>query len=347
MSIPVCVGYCRVSTQEQAVSGYSLEAQKTALAKIYQERYADWPFQLLVDDGVSAFKVPLLKRPAGRNILKLPKGSVVLVTSFDRAWRNVKDYLHCREVLEACQIKLEVANAPFPTEGAIGKLVTTVLAAVAEWESNIRSERTRAGLQKKRQLRGRIREEPTGWVRQGNVLIPDKAYIASWLVQCILKRMGWHVEWIKGAMNATYSFYAGLQCVAPYWTDRRTEHLRNLVTEYEQAGVLEGVYHPHELPYSFSPEEVKKTLPPPGMLAGYFWSDMFQLHILCFASDGTAWMDGVKIEGKYRFRGMEWDPVDLLLFSRCRIGQRLEQLGPLGWGAGYAPPTKRVGIPKK
>ena len=54
-------GYCRVSTQEQAQNGISLETQKDLIANFIKEKYNREVDEWFIDDGVSG-TVPILER---------------------------------------------------------------------------------------------------------------------------------------------------------------------------------------------------------------------------------------------------------------------------------------------
>ena len=72
------IAYIRVSTQEQATEGVSLDAQRAKLNAYAAFRGLD--LDIIVDAGVSAAK-PLAKRPGGARLLAAVKSGAVASNS--------------------------------------------------------------------------------------------------------------------------------------------------------------------------------------------------------------------------------------------------------------------------
>ena len=85
--------YIRVSTEEQAVHGLSLEAQKEALLQHAKERGYSI-VDIYADEGITARKKLSNRKELQRllNDVKKDKVDVILVTKLDRWFRNIKDY---------------------------------------------------------------------------------------------------------------------------------------------------------------------------------------------------------------------------------------------------------------
>lgn len=85
--------YIRVSTEEQAVHGLSVDAQRYSLEQYAKSR--KWSvYGVYADEGISARK-PMAKRPALQRLLddiKAKKVQRVIFTKLDRWFRNVADY---------------------------------------------------------------------------------------------------------------------------------------------------------------------------------------------------------------------------------------------------------------
>lgn len=129
----VLVGYARVSTSEQNV-----EMQTTALHQQGCER-------IWVDQGVSGTKPPL-DRPEFADLWRqLRAGDILVVYRLDRLARNARAALEIVEAMEERGVALRSLDG-ITTEGAIGKLVLTIMAAVAEMEVSILRSRTKDGL---------------------------------------------------------------------------------------------------------------------------------------------------------------------------------------------------------
>ncbi|MEA3216165.1 MAG: hypothetical protein QOJ19_2321 [Acidimicrobiia bacterium] len=151
------VTYRRVSTEEQAVSGLGLEAQRTTLeAAIATRRWtvvAD-----LADEGVSA-TLPPHKRPGLAQALELlctRQADVLIVTKSDRLCRSVRDLLDLLDQAERCKFGVVALDSEVDTTTASGRLVATMVGAVAEWERRIIVERTRTALAAKKAAGARL-----------------------------------------------------------------------------------------------------------------------------------------------------------------------------------------------
>ena len=138
------VGYVRVSTDEQANEGVSLDAQRGKLAQ-----YADLHDLDLVateaDAGVSA---KTLDRPGLRVALyRLASGEAagLLIAKLDRLSRSVSDWNRLIEAYfgpVAGKELFSVADS-IDTRTAAGRMVLNILMSVAQWEREAIAERTR------------------------------------------------------------------------------------------------------------------------------------------------------------------------------------------------------------
>ena len=125
--------YVRVSTEEQAQSGYSIPAQIEKLQAMCKSQ--DW--QLLpayVDDGYSGKD---MDRPAMQRLLadgRKKKFSVILVYKLDRVSRRLSDLVSLGEQLERQGIGLRSITEPFDTTNPAGKLLFNMLGSFAQFE---------------------------------------------------------------------------------------------------------------------------------------------------------------------------------------------------------------------
>ena len=134
------IGYARVSTQDQ-----NLDLQLDALKKADCEK--------VFTDKVSGAKK---QRPGlDQMIRELRKGDVIVVWKLDRLGRSLKHLVELVEQLMEMGVGLQSLNDPIDTTTAQGKLIFNIFASLAEFERNIISERTKAGLEAAR-ARGRL-----------------------------------------------------------------------------------------------------------------------------------------------------------------------------------------------
>ncbi|MFC1482191.1 recombinase family protein [Myxococcota bacterium] len=161
------VAYIRVSTDEQAVEGISLDAQQASIGAYCTLRNLEL-VDLVADPGVSGAK-PLARRAGGQRVLELIKdrlvGGVVAV-KLDRVFRSAVDCLGTVENWDKDEVAfhlLDFGGTSIDTSTAIGKMFLTMAAGFAEFERNLTAERTSAALQRKIERRERVGRVPFGY----------------------------------------------------------------------------------------------------------------------------------------------------------------------------------------
>ena len=141
---------CRVSTEEQALHGDSLEAQETALVEHAKANNMKI-YKIYRDEGYSARK-PVLKRPAMIELLedvKAGKIDMVIFTKLDRWFRNVSEYHKIQEILERNKVVWKAILEDYNTATADGRLKVNIMLSVAENEADRTSERIKFVFQSK------------------------------------------------------------------------------------------------------------------------------------------------------------------------------------------------------
>jgi site-specific DNA recombinase len=150
------VGYIRVSTEDQAMTGVSLPAQRDKL-KAYASLYGLELVSIEEDDGVSA---KTLDRPALRRALAMidqGQADGLLIAKLDRLSRSVRDWdeLIAGYFGEKAGKQLWSVADSIDTRTAAGRLVLNVLMSVAQWEREAIAERTKDALRHKIKTRSR------------------------------------------------------------------------------------------------------------------------------------------------------------------------------------------------
>lgn len=139
------LGYVRVSTAEQAESGYGLAAQERLIRDTAARR--DWELvDVIVDAGESgkSLERPGLKRALERVAAGDTDG--LLVAKLDRLSRSVIDFGLLLEWFTEAEATLVALDLGVDTSTPGGRLVANVFASVAEWERDTIAARTRDGL---------------------------------------------------------------------------------------------------------------------------------------------------------------------------------------------------------
>lgn len=147
------VGYVRVSSQEQADSGQSIEAQAERIRSYCEMRHLVLDC-MVVDAGVSG-GIPIGQREGGRKVLDAIKNgaSGVVAVKLDRLFRSAADCLATVEAWDKAGIALhlvDMGGQTVDTGTSAGKLFLTMLSGFAEFERSIGGERTSAVLQAKK-----------------------------------------------------------------------------------------------------------------------------------------------------------------------------------------------------
>ena len=139
------IGYARVSTNDQNLD-LQTDALKAAGCK-----------KIFSDQGVSGAKA---ERPELDKALdQIRKKDVLVIWKLDRLGRSLKDLLSIVESLKEQGAHFASIQDGFDTSTASGKMVFSVIGAMAEYERNLTRERTRAGLAAAR-ARGRMGGRP-------------------------------------------------------------------------------------------------------------------------------------------------------------------------------------------
>jgi DNA invertase Pin-like site-specific DNA recombinase len=126
------VGYARTSTRDQ-IAGFEAQIRDLKAARaerIYQEHVSS-----------------VAKRPELAAMMDYVRaGDTVLVTKIDRLARSVPDLLHIVDQLKAKGVELRILNLGLDTGTATGKMMLTVIGAIATFEREMMLERQIEGI---------------------------------------------------------------------------------------------------------------------------------------------------------------------------------------------------------
>ena len=170
------IGYIRVSTEQQALEGVSLQAQREKI-EAYCKLQGLSLVDLIEDQGVSG-AVSLCDRPGGIQIaasLKKHKARHVVALKLDRLFRDAADALTQTKAWDEQGIGLhliDIGGQSINTSTAMGRMFLTMMSGFAELERNLIAERTSIALQSMKARREVYCALPLGYAGQNGKLIP-------------------------------------------------------------------------------------------------------------------------------------------------------------------------------
>ena len=139
----IIYGYARVSSKEQAENS-SLESQKKELVREGVEEE-----NIFFEVGSATDS--LEKRPVFWKLLDktLKEGDSLVVSKLDRCSRNTLGFLQLKNLLSEKGVSFRVLDLPedYLDNSASSQLISTALAAIAEFENARRRERQRQGIE--------------------------------------------------------------------------------------------------------------------------------------------------------------------------------------------------------
>lgn len=196
----ICVAcYCRVSTDEQAKFGFSIQAQKDVLEKYCKEH--NYKYKFYIDEGISASS---MKRPALQKMLNdLSTFDMIIFTKLDRLSRNVLDANTINKMLidNNCTMKA-IDEDDIDTSTADGTFIFNLKVSLAQREIEKTSERINFVFENKRE-KGEV---TSGSKKYGYDIINKKLEINKEEAENILNLYQYFVK-VNGDMKETYSYF--------------------------------------------------------------------------------------------------------------------------------------------
>lgn len=161
------VGYCRVSTDEQAQHGVSLDAQESRI-RDYAERQGLELLAVIRDEGVSG-TVPLMARPGGADVLRWMAGAGHLIACApDRLSRDAADAIRLVRDWDRAGVRLHLTDSGGlrETKTATGRLHANLDAVLAQHTRDMIAEKTAVAMQHMSARGEHVGRAPRGWVVQ-------------------------------------------------------------------------------------------------------------------------------------------------------------------------------------
>jgi DNA invertase Pin-like site-specific DNA recombinase len=199
------IAYCRVSTEEQAKEGVSLDAQEARI-RAYCTMAGLTLVAVIRDEGVSGADL-LAARPGGAVLLRTigrREAQHVVAVRLDRVFRDAVDCLGTVKAWKKASVSVhfvDLGGAALDTSSAMGKFFLNIMAAVAEMERNLIAERVSAAIQHKKAQRQAYGPTPYGFDRLGDGLIPNAAEQAVIRQMHRWRRAGRTLAWIADELT--------------------------------------------------------------------------------------------------------------------------------------------------
>jgi len=186
-------GYGRVSTEEQANEGHSLDAQREKnLAYI---KFQGWTLVGYFEDP--GYSGKNLNRPDMKRLLtEIESGNidVLVVHKLDRLTRNIGDLYYLLDLFEKKKVKFVSISENFDTSTAIGRMFVFMLGILAQWYRENLAEEVKKGMSKriKKGLHN-ITVPLYGYERSedGKLIVkPEEAKWVRWIFEQYLSGVG-------------------------------------------------------------------------------------------------------------------------------------------------------------
>jgi DNA invertase Pin-like site-specific DNA recombinase len=147
---PRCFAYVRVSTEEQAVYGFSLEAQRQSCMDWWERTLkpegVGWG-DFIADEGASAFKLGIFDRPEGARLIRDTfRGDHIVFPIFDRAFRSMMDFVNNWPTIKKLALVPHFIDIPMDLDSPTGIFTMQIRCAFSEFESRMKGARVSAAL---------------------------------------------------------------------------------------------------------------------------------------------------------------------------------------------------------
>ncbi len=192
--------YCRVSTEEQAKFGFSIQAQKDSLEKYCKEN--GYRYEFYIDEGISASSMK--KRKALNEMLnKVSIFDMIIFTKLDRLSRNVLDANNINKILNDnnCTMKA-IDEEDIDTSTADGTFIFNLKVSLAQREIGKTSERINFVFKNKRE-KGEV---TSGTKKYGYDIVNRKFKINHLEAENIVNLYNYFIS-VNGNIKETYEYF--------------------------------------------------------------------------------------------------------------------------------------------
>lgn len=166
------VAYCRVSTEEQAAEGFSIEGQTEKL-RDYARIHELGEVVVITDPGLSGKD---LNRPGLQQLLAMiEEGHVanVLTWKLDRLSRNLSDLILLADRFGQAGVALHSFSEKLDLSSATGRMFYNILGSFAQFYREQLSENVRMGMAQAMRQGRHCNRPPTGYDLVDGLLVPN------------------------------------------------------------------------------------------------------------------------------------------------------------------------------
>jgi site-specific DNA recombinase len=166
------IAYCRVSTEEQAAEGFSIEGQAEKL-RAYAELHDLGSVTVISDPGWSGKN---LERPGLQQLLAMIEArhvSNVLTWRLDRLSRNLGDLVLLADTFGTAGVALHSFTERIDLSSATGRMFYNILGSFAQFYREQLAENVRMGMQQAVREGKWINRPKTGYDLVGGELLPN------------------------------------------------------------------------------------------------------------------------------------------------------------------------------
>jgi len=196
------VGYVRVSTEDQAREGVSLEAQR---AKIHAWCEANGYALLAVHEDAGLSGKSTDNRPGLQQALEQAcrERAALVAYSISRLSRSTRDLLALAERLEHAEADLVSLTERIDTTSAAGRMVFRMLSVLGEFERELVGERTSMAMRFKSSKGEHVGRPPRGTRIEGKrLVVSDEGELAVYRRAVALRRSGLTYAEVAAALSA-------------------------------------------------------------------------------------------------------------------------------------------------
>jgi DNA invertase Pin-like site-specific DNA recombinase len=136
MTTKLTIGYARASTDDQSTEVQAEQLKAAGCSTVLAENGSGTKL-----DGREMLETAL-------KLLDGHPGSLLVVARLDRLARNTKDALAILDRIHTAKCGLKVLDMDVNTATTHGKMLFSILSALATWETEMRRERQRLGIEK-------------------------------------------------------------------------------------------------------------------------------------------------------------------------------------------------------